>query len=365
MRVGDRLPGRGCGLLSWFPEREKPRETGLLPATQLTDQAVAVLNPFEQLPPAIKQARPRLPSLLTTQPTRANHCNARDTSHRQHPIRISSLAFHFESNNDSRRGGPSISDTMAPSKEAPPPPESTVQPSTRVPTPEATLAATTAARPESPGTDDQTTTDDTTTEMPPGGKPRSNQPRREADLSSLLNPAEKVELTALVAKAIDSMLRHVTQLFDPVRQEDKPDPSRINLWSKLPYYLKDLSLHDPSSHPTQPRGGHKENVKPPARSKKAGRATDNRDAAPGVSDPPCHADDVTPRLQELKKEALQHFKKWQTSVQRRIGEISVKRAPDGHSGPPSSGPRGRTASNRRGRPSGRTELKKTPPLFAC
>ncbi|KAK3905901.1 hypothetical protein C8A05DRAFT_12313 [Staphylotrichum tortipilum] len=244
---------------------------------------------------------------------------------------------------------------MAPSKGAPQSPELTLQPFPRASTPEATPTTTTAAaaRPETPVADDQTSPDDTATEMPPGGKPRSNPPRREADLSSLLNPAEKTELTALVAKVIDSMLRHVTQLFDPVRPEDKADPSRINFWSKLPYYLEDLSLHDPSAHLTQPRSGQKENVKPPARSKKAGRATDNRDATPGASDSPCQGDDhATPRLQELKKEALQHFKKWQTSVQRRISEISVKKAPDGHSGPPSSGPRGRAPSNRRGRPSG-------------
>lgn len=256
---------------------------------------------------------------------------------------------------------------MAPSKETPQAFELTLQPFPCAPTPEATPAATTAARPETPLADDQTATDDAAVvEMPPGGKPRSNAPRREADLSSLLNPAEKAELTALVAKVIDSMLRHVTLLFDPVRQEDKDDPSRITLWTKLPYYLKDLSLHDPSSHHSQPRGSHKENVKAPARSKKAGRATDNRDATPGASDSPCQPDDdVAPRLQELKKEALQHFKKWQTGVQRRISEISVKKAPDGHSGPPPSGSRGRASSNRRGRPTGRRKFEKEPPSVAC
>ena len=202
-------------------------------------------------------------------------------------------------------------------------------------------------------TEEQTAACDTTTstEMPPGGKPRSNTLRREADLSSLLSPVEKTELTALVARVTESMLRHVTQLFDPVRANEKTDASRIAFWGRLPYYLKDLSLSD-ALNGSQTLGTRKENVNPPARSKKAGRARDKRDAVPSAADDVIQQGaDVTPRLQELKKEALLHFKKWQTAVHRRIGEISVKKAPDAYVSP---GPKGRPPPNRRGRPGGTT-----------
>ncbi|KAK4154127.1 hypothetical protein C8A00DRAFT_14724 [Chaetomidium leptoderma] len=226
------------------------------------------------------------------------------------------------------------------------------------PTPQSPEATTEPATDQQ--TDQQTAPDDTTTEMPPGGKSRSNTLRREADLSSLLSPGEKTELTVLVARATESMLNHVTQLFDPVRADEKAEASsasastsRIGFWSKLPYYLKDLSLNDPLNG-SRPPVNQKENVKP-TRSKKAGRARDERDAVPSAADVPSQQEnDATPRLQELKKEALLHFKKWQMAVHRRIGEISVKRGPDSQPGSASAGLKKRPSSNRRGKSSGRS-----------
>ncbi|KAH6848402.1 hypothetical protein B0I37DRAFT_432674 [Chaetomium sp. MPI-CAGE-AT-0009] len=97
------------------------------------------------------------------------------------------------------------------------------------------------------------------------------------------------------------------------------------------------------------RLGQKENVKPP-RSKKAGRNRDKRGTAPSAADAPSQEEsDATPRLQELKKEALLHFKKWQTAVHRRIGEISVKKGPDFQPSPASAGPKKRPSANKRGK----------------
>ncbi|KAK4101361.1 DUF726-domain-containing protein [Parathielavia hyrcaniae] len=198
--------------------------------------------------------------------------------------------------------------------------------------------------------DQQKGPDANTTEMPPGGRPRPHTVRREADLSSLLTPGDKSELTTLVTKTTESMLKQLTQLFNPVRTPDA-QPSRIAFWNRLPYYLKDLSLKDPLGA-SQNRGSQKENVKP-VRPKKAGRTKDNLDAVPADSDGPSQAEtDTTPRLQELKKEALLHFKKWQTAVHRRIGDISVKKAPEPQPGPGSSGSRRRPSSSKRGRPGG-------------
>ncbi|KAK4238908.1 hypothetical protein C8A03DRAFT_43388 [Achaetomium macrosporum] len=200
-------------------------------------------------------------------------------------------------------------------------------------------------------TNEQTTSGDTTTDMPPGGKLRSNTLRREADFSSVLNPAEKNELNALISSVTESMESQVTRLFDPVPGDENPRPSRVTFWSQLPYYLKDLTLSDPLS---EIRGNQKESIKP-SRSKKAGRAKDKRDANPLVADKPSEEDSATPRLPELKKEALQHFKKWQTAVHRRVGEISVKKAPEvqpSQPGQPSSGSKKRPPLNRKGKSTG-------------
>ncbi|KAL2261001.1 hypothetical protein VTK26DRAFT_4814 [Humicola hyalothermophila] len=186
--------------------------------------------------------------------------------------------------------------------------------------------------------------------MPPGGKARSHTPRREVDLSALLTPSEKIELTALIGWLTDAMLRHITLLFDPATTTDEnARPSRIALWSKLPTHLKDLSLTNPKDEGHK-RANQKENVKA-SRSKKADRPTDRSDAVPGTGETPSQDEkNVTPRLSELKKEALQHFKKWQTAVHRRIAEISTRRATEAQPSELSlSGPSQRT-SYRRNRP---------------
>jgi hypothetical protein len=202
-------------------------------------------------------------------------------------------------------------------------------------------------------TDDQPASNDTTAAMPPGGKPRSNTLKREADLSSLLNAAEKTELTSLVTKVTELMLKQVTRLFDPiVDPAESAQPSRIALWNQLPYYLKDLTLGGPLS---ENRANRIENVKP-SRSKKAGRAKDKGDALPTVADAAGEeATDGAPRLQELKKDVLQHFRKWQTAVHRRIGEISVKKGPEAQPrqfGQSPFGPKRRPSPNKRGKLSG-------------
>ncbi|KAL2019418.1 hypothetical protein VTK56DRAFT_9623 [Thermocarpiscus australiensis] len=203
------------------------------------------------------------------------------------------------------------------------------------------------ANPKSPEktTEHRTSTESTTAEMPPGGKQRPNPPRREADLSLLLDPGDKIEVTALINKVTDSMQKHVTQLFDPASTNGNDQPSRITFWNKLPYYLKDLSLNDPISE-SQKRGNQKEAFKA-ARSKKAGRAADNFDSVPNAGGTASQGEnDVGPRLQELKKEALLHFKKWQTAVHRRIADISAKKGPD-------AGRRRGPSFNRKDRSSGR------------
>ncbi|KAL2265625.1 hypothetical protein VTJ83DRAFT_6725 [Remersonia thermophila] len=201
-------------------------------------------------------------------------------------------------------------------------------------------------------------------EMPPNGRQRPGPLRREADLSSIVGPADKPDVAALVTAVTNSMLQRIVHLFDPANGDPDASNPRVSYWSKLPTHLKDLTLND-AVGAAQPSGNTNnlwENVKP-ARPKKAGRARDRRDAvrrkhadtpsqmdagaAPAEPAPP-------PRLQELKKEALLHFRKWQSAVHRRISEISVKKPLEQHPPPPGvSAPRGRRGtSNRRGRQAG-------------
>lgn len=193
----------------------------------------------------------------------------------------------------------------------------------------------------------------TAADMPPGGRPRPNTPKREADLGSLLSPGEKTELVTLISTLTESMLQSVTRLFDPPTSDGSAQPARIAFWTRLPYYLRDLSLGSPGNG-AQRRNGLKENVKP-SRCKNAGRAADKVEAVSNGCDAPGQEEDgLTPRLQELKKEALQHFRKWQTAVHKRVGDISVKKAavdtPSAQLA--SSGPRRRSSSNRSRKPGG-------------
>lgn len=196
-------------------------------------------------------------------------------------------------------------------------------------------------------------------DMPPGTRLRSNAQRREADLSSVLNPTEKVELTALVTRVTDMMQRQLTRPFDPAPTDDKNEISPTASWGRLPYHLKDLSLDDPFSplNPIKTQPSQSENLAP-TRPKKAGRVRDKRNAAPAASDGPKQdEDEIYPLVPELRKETLVAFKKWQGTIHRRIGEITVKKVQ--HNGSASASQRGRMPPNKKGKSNGRSPLSRT------
>lgn len=151
-------------------------------------------------------------------------------------------------------------------------------------------------------------------DMPPAGHRRPHTPKREADLSSLLNGAEKHELSMLIAKITDGMQRQIYRVFDSTGV-DTPKDSPPSFWSKLPANLRDFTLGvgggKDNSNPTV-----KENVKPGQKVNlehvAQERVQKEEKEALGTS------------LQELKKETLQAFRRWQVAVNRRVGEISVK-----------------------------------------
>ncbi|KAK3983823.1 hypothetical protein QBC44DRAFT_254268 [Cladorrhinum sp. PSN332] len=167
-----------------------------------------------------------------------------------------------------------------------------------------------------------------TVEMPPNGNKRPNTPKKEADLTALLTINEKNEIVSLMSRLTDLMQKHITLLFDIVPTDDSsPPPMRESSWNKLPTHLRDLTLNKP----TLPPPAQKENLKP-LRPKKAGRARDRlEEVTPSiveVQSQPRAQPKLSPRQQELKKEALQHFKRWQTAVHKRVGDISIKKPTD-------------------------------------
>jgi hypothetical protein len=150
--------------------------------------------------------------------------------------------------------------------------------------------------------------------MPPGGNRRPQTPKREADLSGLLNGTEKHELTMLIAKITDGMQRQIYRVFDSTGV-DTPKDTPPSFWSKLPANLRDFSLNVGGSVDSS-KASTRENEKPEQRANLEDVAhetvqKEEREAL-GTS------------LQELKKEALQSFRRWQVAVNRRVGEISVK-----------------------------------------
>ncbi|KAJ4400166.1 hypothetical protein N0V85_005820 [Neurospora sp. IMI 360204] len=200
-----------------------------------------------------------------------------------------------------------------------------------------------AASPTSPTLSHTASDDSNTADMPPGGRPRHIPPKREADFSTLLSPQEKNDLTSLIARTTDVMQKHFTHVYDSAGLVDDAPPVRNKFWSGLPAHLRDFSITKPPPVETQPQNpkkrtkgktssSQKENGNMPRDSK------NNTGAALQPANPsnlsiqraPEQDNDKTigPYLQELKKEAMLHFKKWQTAVHKRVGDISVKRAGD-------------------------------------
>lgn len=154
-------------------------------------------------------------------------------------------------------------------------------------------------------------------DMPPGGHRRPHTPKREADLSGFLTGNEKHELSMLVSKITDGMQRQIYRVFDSTGV-DTPDDQPSGFWGKLPANLRDLSL---SMGPKGDAKVTKENAKPGSAGQDSKAGLEQR-AQETIQKEEKEA--LGPGLQELKKEMLQSFRRWQIAVNRRVGDISVK-----------------------------------------
>lgn len=181
------------------------------------------------------------------------------------------------------------------------------------------MAPSHSPRNQSPGASNLAGQDPTDPEMAPGGRRRSHTPKREADLSGFLTSDEKPELIALVTRITDKMQDQITQAFDSSGVGDDKQNAPPSFWSNLPAKLKDLSLRHPE----------KEN-EDPATSKPGGSVGGEalESSIPEKGKTEAKHDEAAVGLQELKKEILHFFRRWQTSVHKRVSDISTKAPPN-------------------------------------
>ena len=159
--------------------------------------------------------------------------------------------------------------------------------------------------------------------MPSGGSRRGHRPKREANLGGLLANSEKNELVLLATSITDKMQQKIIEAFDSSGLNKPSKQSSPNFWNKLPANLKDLSLRSRSRGSQGPALTVQDENAP--------------QSAVGPREEPQGDKNEVIGLQELKKESLQSFRRWQTSVHRRIGDISVKSPSSNKKSQPSSG----------------------------
>ncbi|RDA90733.1 hypothetical protein CP533_4052 [Ophiocordyceps camponoti-saundersi (nom. inval.)] len=151
--------------------------------------------------------------------------------------------------------------------------------------------------------------------------------RRHADLTGLISLAERNDLTTLVSAITDKMHNDISCIFDSPPVTPVLAQHDHHHWLSLALFKCAISDADTKSSPHLSGDGSKAFVE-------AHKIVVKEEA-----------EAMTPQLQELKKEALLFFRKWQTAIIQRTREIHITdpAAPQGH-------PRSRGGRGRGGRP---------------
>lgn len=139
-----------------------------------------------------------------------------------------------------------------------------------------------------------------------GGRGGHQPPRRTVDLTGVVSPTEKSDLVILVTALTEKMYRQINNLFDSPPVPPMSGEGRHRNWLSL-----GLRQHETNE---------KENKAPPV-------TFANRPVRPPTKQLSIHdsdSDDGLPtQLQELKKEAIAFFRKWQASVLQRLRDLAV------------------------------------------
>lgn len=133
--------------------------------------------------------------------------------------------------------------------------------------------------------------------------------RRPVDLTGAISAAERNDLSTLVNAITDRMNNGISNIFDSPPVSPVQDEFHQHHWLSL-------SLKDRQD---------KENRSPSLRQTN-GSAASKAAIDDHLATEHSNADGITPQLQELRKEALVSFRRWQALVITRLREISVNDA---------------------------------------
>ncbi|KAF5511702.1 putative membrane protein [Colletotrichum siamense] len=181
-------------------------------------------------------------------------------------------------------------------------------------------------------------------------RPHGQRRRTQTDLTGVFSLEEKNEIIKLVSDVLDNMKDQISNIFHspPITPASTENPQHS--WLSLSLLKGRGSKPTPSPQP-QPQLAGKEN--PTSSSGGDGAGKTYAKAHEIVEKEEKEA--MTPQLQELKKECLVVFTKWQGNVLLRVKDISVK-DPDAAEAPAARGGRGgrgsRGARGDRGAPQG-------------
>lgn len=222
-------------------------------------------------------------------------------------------------------------------------------------------------------------------------------PRREADMSSIINAAQRAELSALVEAIMEKIN---TQVQKPFTFLDHPlaQKNRVQVWNYGPIMETALASVDPTAESpangvvvygyckpgksvqeqddagvTTDPGETGVNPGPgQALGQDAGNAdddgADDDGKVPSIIIPEIGANSVeaaVPSMSELQKDVGSYFGKWKTAFQKRFNDFVVPKFPTSGSGLPGQGqgtPRGGAAG---AGSSGRTQQSQQGELISC
>ncbi|CCF38364.1 hypothetical protein CH063_09466, partial [Colletotrichum higginsianum] len=164
-------------------------------------------------------------------------------------------------------------------------------------------------------------------------RPHNQRRRTQTDLTGVLTIDEKDELISLVSNILDSMQDQISNIFHspPITPATTEDPQHS--WLSLSL-LKNKASAISQSQST----ANKENTRPSSSSAQQDAGKTYKKAHDIVEKEEKEA--MTPQLQELKKECLVVFQKWQGNVLTRAKDISVKDPEASSAGPAGRGGRG-------------------------
>lgn len=199
-------------------------------------------------------------------------------------------------------------------------------------------------------------------------------PRREADVSSIINMAQRAELSTLVEAIMENINTQVQKPFSflghPLAQKN-----RVQVWNYGPVMEAALSSFDPTAESpangvvvygyckpgksvqerddagvtTDPGEAETNPDRDQAQAQDAGNTevgADDDGKAPSIIIPEISADSVeaaVPSMSELQKDVSSYFVKWKAAFQKRFNDFVVPKFPNSNAGPPGQGqgtPRG-------------------------